>query len=319
MNKKLTSAILESTTSSRPFTRRRFLQLLGAVGGTSLVLSGLEGMGMGIASAQNQPPGLTGGGNGLRVIVLGAGMAGMTAAYELRKLGYDTPILEARSFAGGWNQTARNGFTLTELGGVTQRCLFDQGEYINHGPWRIPFHHRSVLHYTDEFNVPLEIMVNENDNGYILYDDIDSELSGQRVRLMEVKADMRGYTAELLAKAANQDRLDAGLSQEDQERLIDYLVTEGALESEDLVYNGTSRRGYAEDPGAGLNPGEPSDPYESTALLRAGLGNEFGSQNSYSQQATMFQPVGGMDQIAQAFEYEVDRHITYNAEVQEIR
>lgn len=303
----------------KPFTRRRFLQLLGAVGGTSLVLSGLDGMGMGIASAQNEPPGLSGGGNGLRVIVLGAGMAGMTAAYELQKLGYETPILEARSFAGGRNQSARNGFSLTELGGVTQRCRFDEGQYINHGPWRIPFHHRSVLHYTKEFGVPLEIMVNENDNGYVLYDDIEGPLSGQRVRLMEVKADMRGYTAELLAKAANQDRLDAGLTQEDQERLIDYLVREGALSSEDLVYDGTSRRGYADDPGAGLNPGEPSNPYEFAALLRSGMGNEFGSQNSFTQQTTMLEPVGGMDQIAQAFEFEVGRHITYNAEVREIR
>ena len=38
-----------------------------------------------------------------------------SAAYELSKLGYDTPIFEARDFAGGRCQTARRGFTLTEV------------------------------------------------------------------------------------------------------------------------------------------------------------------------------------------------------------
>ena len=117
-----------------------------------------------MASAQDTPPELTGSGNGRRVVILGAGVAGMAAAYELNKLGYETPILEARDFAGGRCQTARQGFSLSELGGTTQRCQFDEGQYINHGPWRIPYHHRSTLHYTKEFNVPLEIMVNRNKN-----------------------------------------------------------------------------------------------------------------------------------------------------------
>lgn len=311
--------LLRAGVANGGFTRRRFLRLLGAMGGTGLVMAGMDGLGMGIASAQNQPPDLSGPSNGRRVIILGAGVAGMTAAYELQKYGYETPILEARNFAGGRTQTARNGFTLSEIGGATQRCRFDEGQYLNHGPWRIPFHHRSTLHYCKEFDVPLEIMVNENDNAYILYEDVDSPLSGQRIRLMEAKADLRGYTAELLAKAANQDQLDRELSNEDMQRLIDYLVNEGALDRDSLAYDGTGRRGYAADPGAGLNPGEPSDPYDFLALLRSGVGNEFGSMRSYSQQYTMFQPIGGMDQLARGFEFAVGPHITYNAEVQEIR
>lgn len=308
-------------TGSGALTRRGFLKMLGAVGGTAMVFGTLDAWGMSMASAQDVPPTLEGSGDGRRVVILGAGLAGMTAAYELGKMGYETPILEARTYAGGRCQTARRGFSLTEHGGPTQVCDFDEGQYINHGPWRIPYHHRSVLHYTKEFDVPLEIMVNENDAAYAFYRDIEGPLAGRRIRRMEVKADMRGYTAELLAKAANQNLLDLELSQEDRERLVNYLVTEGYLDSEDLAYRGTGGRGYEVDPGAGLDPGEgvPSDPHDFLPLLRSGLGNIYRSVNSYSQQATMFQPVGGMDRLAVGFEGAVGDRITYDAEVREIR
>ena len=122
--------------SGRGFSRRAFLEGLSSVGGSALLLAGMTAMGFGIASAQAAPPKLTGGG-GKTIVVLGAGVAGMTSAYELSKAGYEVTVLEARSFAGGRCQTARKGFKLTELGGETQVCDFDDGHYINHGPWRI--------------------------------------------------------------------------------------------------------------------------------------------------------------------------------------
>ena len=308
--------------TDRPNTnldRRNFLKMLGAVGGTTAVFSALDSFGMSMASAQDAPPDLSGRSDGTRVIVLGAGLAGMTAAYELSKLGYETPILEARTFAGGRTQSARRGFSLTDVTGTTQRCLFDEGEYINHGPWRIPFHHRSTLHYCTKFGVPLEVMVNQNDNAYVLHDDIDGPFSGRRMRQREIKADMRGHTAELLAKAADQDALDRELTADDKEQLISYLVHEGYLDSEDLAYRGTSGRGYASNPGAGMNPGESSDPHGFLDLLRSGLGRTFRSIGAWNQQPTMLQPVGGMDRIAKAFEREVGHMIRYGMEVQRIR
>ena len=149
----------------KPLNRRRFLQFLGAVGGTGAMLGAMDALEMGIASAQDAPPSLSGQSNGKRVVILGAGLAGMTAAYELGKLGYETPILEARDFAGGRCQTARAGFSLTEADGDTQTCGFDDGLYINHGAWRIPYNHRSTLHYTKEFSVPLEVMGQRQPSG----------------------------------------------------------------------------------------------------------------------------------------------------------
>lgn len=100
-----------------PPSRRVFLHQLAVVGGAGLVLAGLDALGMSMASAQTAPPALGGSGAGRRVVILGAGVGGMTAAYELSKQGYDCQVLEARSFAGGRCQTARGGFSLTELGG----------------------------------------------------------------------------------------------------------------------------------------------------------------------------------------------------------
>ena len=48
-----------------------------------------------------------GSGYGKRVVILGAGISGMTAAYELLRAGYHCTILEATDRAGGRNLTAR--------------------------------------------------------------------------------------------------------------------------------------------------------------------------------------------------------------------
>ena len=61
-------------------------------------------------------PRLPGGsGRGTRVVILGAGMAGMTAAYELSRAGYECVILEARARSGGRNWTIRGGERVEEI------------------------------------------------------------------------------------------------------------------------------------------------------------------------------------------------------------
>ena len=104
-------------------SRRMFLERMGGVGGSALVMAGMSALGFGIESAMAAPPTLAAG-NGKKVVVLGAGVAGLTSAYELSKAGYDVTVIEARSFAGGRCQTARKGFKLTELGGEAQTCDF---------------------------------------------------------------------------------------------------------------------------------------------------------------------------------------------------
>ena len=300
-------------------TKREFLKGFASVSGISAVMAALDAWDMSIASAATAPPALSGTGDGTRVLILGAGIAGLTTAYELTERGYDCRIIEARSFAGGRCQTARNGFRLDEAGGQTQVCEFDEGQWFNTAAWRIPAHHKSLFHYCREFGIPMQTLISSNESTYLLHEDIDGPLAGRRVRRREVMMDMRGHTSELLAKLAHQGALDAELSGGDKEQLIEYLVAEGYLDPNDLAYKGTTERGWAVDFAGPLEPGQPSEALALKELLQSGLGNTFSAVSSFERPYTMLQPVGGMDRIPAAFEERVGHLITYRAEVQELR
>jgi monoamine oxidase len=300
------------------FTRRSFIENLSRVGGIGLVMAGMDAFGVGIASAQDTPPPLSGSAAGKKVVILGAGLAGLTAAYELQKAGYRVEVLEAREYAGGRCQTARSGFSLTELGGERQDCRYDKGQYFNHGPWRIPHHHHSLLYYTRLLGVPLEVFVNDNEAAYVYAEKGAGPLAGKTIRRAQIAADIRGYAAEMLAKVVNQGTLDAEFSKDDREAFIAYLVGEGYLSRSDLRYLGTTDRGYATPPGAGLQPGQAAPPYAFKDVLHSKMWRNLSSVTTYSHQGTMFQAVGGMDQIAKGFEKQVGRLIRYNAVVDKI-
>src|ERR1700722_9372791 len=93
------TSTLFSRSLSAP-TRRRFLGHLGAVGGSSLVMTALSAWDMMAAEAGKRPE-LSGRPRNAKVLILGAGPSGITVGYELSKLGYDFHILEARDRVGG--------------------------------------------------------------------------------------------------------------------------------------------------------------------------------------------------------------------------
>ncbi|MFA9217235.1 MAG: flavin monoamine oxidase family protein [Sphingomonadaceae bacterium] len=112
-------------------------------------------------------------GGGQRITILGAGVAGLTCAYELQKAGFRCTLLEARSRPGGRNWTIRGGDTVRQSDG-SQRVLWPQAPhlYFNAGPARIPHHHQAVLGYCREFGVALEIMMNDNRAAYLQDDQV---------------------------------------------------------------------------------------------------------------------------------------------------
>ena len=159
-----------------------------------------------------------------------------------------------------------------------------------------------------------KIFVNDNDAAYLYQTKANGALAGRRLRGREVRADLGGYTAELLAKAAPGIELDTPLTKEDRDALVAFLVREGALQ-ESKKYTGSPRRGYATAPG--VQPGVPSTPLPLDDLLESGTGLYL--QTEYLQQAPMFQVVGGTDRLAAGFAAKLANRITYGAEVREIR
>jgi monoamine oxidase len=299
---------LKKAETKTPMTRRNFLERFGMVGGSALVMSAMHSWDLLGAQAGPRPV-LAGKPKNARVLVLGAGISGMTAGYELKKLGYDVRIIEARDRVGGVNWTVRRGATHTELGpgGETQVCQFDEGMYVNAGPWRIPHWHTGVLGYCKELGVPLEMFVNEAEASYFYYEGENvGPLASTRVRLREVKADMLGYTCELMAKCLSQEQLDLPLTSEDKERFVDFLVNEGYLDAADHAYRKNAGRG-------------PGDPNDFRALLQSGFGLRIRSVMSGTGQAPMFQPIGGIDNFPKGFQRALGSTITLGMAVQSIR
>src|SRR5690348_1033881 len=192
-------------------TRRDLLSLIGAMAGSAAMYHAMTSLGFAAESRYKGPIKLDGDPKGASVLVLGAGLAGMTAALELRKAGYKVEILEYNGRAGGRNWTLRGGDTFTELGGFKQACEFDSGLYINPGPWRIPYHHRALLDYCKRFNVALEPFIQLNHNAFL---HASRAFGGAPQRIRAVKADFQGEIAELLAKATKQNKLDEAVSEQ---------------------------------------------------------------------------------------------------------
>src|SRR5215831_9101482 len=107
--------------------RRDLLSLIGAMAGSAAMYHAMTSLGFASESRYQGPIRLDGDPKGASVVILGAGLAGMTAALELRKAGYKVQILEFNSRAGGRNWTLRGGDTFTELGGFKQVWEFEDG------------------------------------------------------------------------------------------------------------------------------------------------------------------------------------------------
>lgn len=84
-------------------SRRRLIHLVGRAGGVAAAYRTMAAMGLlSVPSAYAGPPTMPPG-QGRRVIVIGAGIAGMVLAFELGRAGYDCLVLEARDRPGGRN------------------------------------------------------------------------------------------------------------------------------------------------------------------------------------------------------------------------
>ena len=306
--------------SSAPMTRRSLFTLIGVAAGGAVMLEAMSSLAYAGESGYQGPIQLSGDPKGTSVLILGAGLAGMCAAYELRKAGYKVQILEYNDRPGGRNWSLYGGDTYTELGGFTQTVGFDKGLYLNPGPWRIPHHHYAVLDYCKRLGVMLEPFTQVNYNAYV---HSTKAFGGKPQRYRTVQADFNGYVAELLAKSVRQNSLDQAVTKEDREVLLTALRQWGALDKDWNYAKGvdsSGRRGWASDPGGGTTSVPiPSDPLAMSDLLQSGLWGAIGAGLGYEFQSTIFQPVGGMGMIGKAFGRQLDGVIRYGAKVTDIR
>jgi len=287
-------------------TKRDLLSLIGQTAGATAMYMAMTELGQAQASNFKGPIKLDGDPKGASVL-------------ELSRAGYKVQVLEYNNRVGGRSWTIKGGDTITELGGATQTCQFSAGNYINPGPWRIPWHHTGLVHYCNELGVQLETFQQMNYNAYI-HD--TTKFGGKPQRYGAIQSDYYGHVSELLGKAVKQNALADSISKEDGEILMESLRGWGALDKNMRYVKGAAssdRRGWVKQPGGGLTAEPiPSEPMTAETVLRSGMWRQIGGNLSHDHQQAIFQPVGGMISIAKGFERAVGHLVRLNSKVVKI-
>ena len=295
-------------------TRRRLLGELGLLSGAGASFAAMQMLGIAspgsARAARFALP--AGSGSGKSVVVLGAGIAGLVAAYELRRAGYAVTLLEARNRVGGRAWTMRGSERIEQIDRPLQHTNFSAGQYFNAGPARIPSSHHLILSYAERFGVPLEVFVNSNQSaGW----DFAGHVEPQR-RMVN---DIRGMIGELLAKAIDGHALDTALSKEELAGFREFLGAYSGIDDKGK-YAATVSSGYADWPGGYDHPPKAVGTLGFRQLLpNRAVGFPYFFEQIMDMQATMLQPVGGMDRIAGALFREVAPSVILGTPVSAIR
>src|SRR5258707_6026703 len=158
-----------------------------------------------------------------RVVVVGAGMAGLVAAYELLKAGHDPIILETRQRVGGRVYTVRDPFS--------------DGLHGEAGAMRLPLGHKLTLAYVEKFKLETYPFTMGNPKAYI-------HLQGKKVRAGDF--DPAQYDFDMAPKAKSrkpQEMVDAAV-----QPLKDLLAKKGEAAWDEIVaqYDEFSTREFLE-------------------------------------------------------------------------
>ena len=231
-----------------------------------------------------------------RVVVLGAGVAGLVAAYELKQQGHDVVVLEAQNRVGGRVLTCRE---------------FAPGLYAEFGAMRIPRSHDLTLKYCAKFNLPLTPFVMGNAKALV-------HIAGQRMTLDEAQRSPermpfdlapheRGKTADQLWAAAIADI--KALLDRDGPSAWDQIRAEFDQFS---LYEFLKHRNFSKgaiEYYAVMNFVEADMNNAVMEVLREDL------EGAYVDMQTI---EGGMDRLPRAFYAELEQEVRFGAEVRAI-
>jgi monoamine oxidase len=265
--------------------RREFLRR------SALAALGLSACSLNIPEAERRALERTGARK--RVIVVGAGLAGLAAGYELTQAGHDVTIVEARAYPGGRVHTLREPFA--------------DGLYAEAGANFIPDNHYFTLGYVKLFDLPLE-PVFPRSAGKLYY------VRGQRITLTggaqvawpfeltpeEQSLGLSGMWRKYLGTALDEAKdLTAGPLVEKYDRMsaADLLRARGASPGA-VVLLGV---GYLDLSGDGI------ESYSALLMLRD-LALRRGEKETYAIR-------GGNDLLPRAFASRLAGRIRYNAPV----
>jgi monoamine oxidase len=229
-----------------------------------------------------------------RIAVVGAGMAGLTAAYELLRAGHEPIVLEARQRVGGRIYTLREPFA--------------PGLHAEAGAMRFPRSHALTMAYIEKFALPVTPFTMGNPQGYYF-------IRGRKLRMAEAQTEPDRLGFELPGR--ERGKSPSQLWAETLAPILEQFAAKGEAAWDEIVpaYDQYSTREFLEASGwsedaiemYGLLANQESR--LNTAfieLLRAEISHSFND---------MFQIQGGSDRLPQAFLPAVQEHIRFGARV----
>ena len=244
----------------------------------------------------------------------------------------EVTILEAQNRTGGRCLSLRTGDTLTEdtnnnlfdrEPGETQTIRFkqpvgDSEPYLNAGPGRIPSSHKRLLGYLRKFGVAVEVYVMNSMSNLVQMD--EGPLKGKPQVYRQLDHNVRGWLAQMVHHNAKELLANSGHEISGKQlgslakQLESLMISFGELDEDgryaptpgdDGFENAIARAGFDNLPG--VDAGEIAKAIGFDTLLES----EFWKQTRFFQpkdflwQPTLFQPVGGMDQVQKAFARQV--------------
>ncbi len=272
-------------------TRRQFLRRAGVVGalaGAGVLAPG--GRWMDSASASAAP----------RVVVVGAGLAGLTAAYRLKQAGINAQVHEAATRVGGRCWTVRG--------------VFDQGQLAEHGGELIDQGHTEIRHLAQELGLQLDNLLAAEANGT----EDQYFFNGRRYSFTQATNDLKGIWQQI-----HSDTVAAGYptlytSSTARGRELDQMSVAGWIDT--YVPGGrSSNLGRLLDVAYNIEYGAETSDQSSLNMLYllgfAGQGNLriFGTSNE------KYHVRGGNDQIPQLLAAALGSQVTLGSQLVAVR
>ncbi|CAN5699001.1 FAD-dependent oxidoreductase [soil metagenome] len=231
-----------------------------------------------------------------RVVIVGAGLAGLVAGFELKRQGHEVVILEAQNRVGGRIHTLRS---------------FAPGLYAEAGGMRIPRVHDLTLRYCQLFGLPMRPFEMGNPKGLV-------HVGGVRMTAQEANADPsrlgfqleekeRGRTSEQLWEEAIGELRE--MVEREGDAAWDHIVREYDQFS---LYEYLRHRGWSSgaiEYFAVMNFLESDMHNALVEVLREELGGAY---------VDMQEIAGGMDRLPDVFFRDLQQEIRLGAEVHAI-
>ena len=109
---------------------------------------------------------------GIKIGIIGGGVAGLASAFELRKLGFDITIFEMEK---------------KRIGGRIYTHYFDKSKknYGELGAMRIPVGHETTWHYINTFNLKSEPFIQNDENTFIYIKNKRARNDSEGISVME--------------------------------------------------------------------------------------------------------------------------------------